>query len=252
MVDVAVNEGDEAAAARSLLQAGQHALVTGAGSGIGRAIALALAAEGVRLTLVGRDAAKLQAVAARAGAGTVSVAADLATEEGIETVSSAAGAGLDLLVHSAGVFGARGPIGLLSIAEWQRLDAVNLYAPMRLTAACLDRLKAAGGQIVVVNSTAVFNAAPNAAAYAAAKHALRAMTDALRQEVNAFGIRVLSVFPGRTDTPMQAGILAAEGRIAAAGALMRPEDVALMVIAALKLPATAEVTEIVMRAMRPL
>ncbi len=232
------------------LQPGQHALVTGAGSGIGRAIALALAAEGVRLTLVGRDAAKLEAVAAEAGAAAM-VAADLATEAGITAVAEAAGAELHVLVHSAGRY-ARGASGALSLAEWQELDAVNLHAPMRLTAACLDRLRAARGQIVVVNSTAVFNPAPNAAAYAAGKLALKAATDALRQEVNPDGIRVLSVYPGRTDTPMQTAILAAERRSAAAGALMRPEDVALMVVACLKLPASAEVTDIVMRPARPL
>ena len=241
---------DEYAAGMPVMQRGQHALVTGAGSGIGRAIALALAAEGVRVTLVGRDAAKLGAVAVEAGGEAALVAADLATEEGIATVAEAAGPILHLLVHSAGRH-VRGPVGSLSLAEWQQLDAINLHAPMRLTAACLGRLQAAGGQIVVVNSTVVLHAAPNVAAYAAGKQALKAATDALRQEVNASGVRVISVYPGRTDTPMQTGILAAEGRVASAGGLMRPADVALMVVAALKLPATAEVTDIVMRAMRP-
>jgi NAD(P)-dependent dehydrogenase (short-subunit alcohol dehydrogenase family) len=90
--------------ARPVLQPAQHALVTGAGSGIGRAIALALAAEGVRLTLVGRDAVRLKAVAEQVGGvGAVVVPADLATEDGIDAVSRAVGPELDLLVHSAGV-----------------------------------------------------------------------------------------------------------------------------------------------------
>lgn len=234
-----------------MLQRAQHALVTGAGSGIGRAIALALAAEGLRLTVVGRNVTALDAVAAQVNTSATVVPADLATESGIDAVSQAVGLSLNVLVHSAGVH-ARGPVGSLSLAAWQRLDAINLHAPMRLTAACIGRLQAAHGQIVVVNSTAIFSAGANAGAYAAGKYALKAATDALRHEVNAHGVRVISVYPGRTDTPMQAGILAAEGRVASAGTLMRPEDVALMVVAALKLPATAEVTDIVMRAMRPL
>jgi NADP-dependent 3-hydroxy acid dehydrogenase YdfG len=74
----------------------------------------------------------------------------------------------------------------------------------------------------------------------------------LRQEVNGDGIRVLSIFPGRTDTAMQREILAMEQRTAPHGTLLRPEDVASMVIAALKLPATAEVTDIIMRPMQTL
>ena len=236
-------------AAPPMLQ-GQQALVTGAGSGIGRAIALALAAEGMRLTLVGRDAATLKAVAAAAGGAGAVVPADLATEAGIAAAADALGPDLHVLVHSAGMH-LRGSVDAMTLADWQRLDAVNLHAPIRLTAACLGRLRAARGQVVVVNSTVIFAPAAYSAAYAAAKHALKAATDALRHEVNATGIRVLSLYPGRTDTPMQAAILAAEGRSAPPGALMRPEDIACMAIAALKLPPTAEVTDIVMRPMRP-
>jgi short-subunit dehydrogenase len=239
-----------AATVPPMLQRGQQAMVTGASSGIGRAIALALAAEGVRLTLVGRDAATLAAVAMRVGGAAAVVPADLATETGIAAAANALGPELHVLVHSAGMH-LRGPVESLTFVDWQQLDAINLHAPMRLTAACLGRLRAARGQVVVVNSTAIFAPAANAAAYAASKHALKAATDALRQEVNAAGIRVLSLYPGRTDTPMQAAILAAESRSAAAGALMQPEDVACMTIAALKLPATAEATDIVMRPMRP-
>ena len=103
-----------------------------------------------------------------------------------------------------------------------------------------------------VNSSAGLHASAGWGAYSANKHALKAAVDALRQEVNSEGIRVLSIFPGRTDTPMQRKILAMEQRTPPYGSLMRPEDVASMVVAALKLPATAEVTDIVMRPMRPL
>jgi NADP-dependent 3-hydroxy acid dehydrogenase YdfG len=86
--------------------------------------------------------------------------------------------------------------------------------------------------------------------YAASKHALRAIADSLRDEVNPDGVRVLSVFLGRTASPMQADIYRAEGRRYQPEQLMQPEDVAAVVINALSLPRTAEVTEVRMRPMR--
>jgi NADP-dependent 3-hydroxy acid dehydrogenase YdfG len=147
---------------------------------------------------------------------------------------------------------ARTPVETLSASTWRALDAVNLHAPLLLVASCLPQLRAAQGQVVFINSSAGQRAPAGLAAYAGGKHALRAAADALRQEVTADGVRVLSIFPGRTATPMQAALLAAEGRSAEPGQLMQPEDVAQMMLAALQLPRTAEVTEIVMRPMRPL
>jgi short-subunit dehydrogenase len=121
-----------------------------------------------------------------------------------------------------------------------------------LTAACLPQLRAASGQVVFINSSAALAASAGLSAYAAAKRGLQAATDALRQEVNGDGIRVLSVFPGRTDTPMQQAVLAAEQRVAPPGTLMRAEDVAAMVLASLEVPRTSEVTDIIMRPMRKL
>ena len=181
--------------------AGQAALVTGAGSGIGAAVATALAAEGMRLFLVGRRSEPLEALAARLGGTVTPLPADLTTEEGRAQVARRMPAELYVLVHSAGAY-LQAPWATTSAAEWSRLDAVNLHAPMLLTAACLPRLRAAEGQVVFINSTAGLRAGAGTGAYAAGKHALRAAADALRAEVNADGIRVLSVFPGRTDTPM--------------------------------------------------
>ncbi len=234
--------------------AGGSAIVTGAGSGIGRAIALALAREAMRVLLVGRHIDPLRQTAQRAGAaaGAEVVAADLATELGIATVARAAPASLRVLVHSAGHF-VRRPVVGTAAPEWRMTAAVNVHAPMLLTAACLGALSAARGHVVFINSSAgLQNGAPGTAAYAASKHALRAAADALRQEVNARGIRVLSIFPGRTDTPMQQAVLRAEGRSAKPGALLAPEDVAEMVVAALLLPPRAEVTELAIRPSLPL
>jgi short-subunit dehydrogenase len=232
------------------LLAGRVALVTGASSGIGRAVALALAGRGMRVLLVGRREEALQAVAQQIGQNSSVIPADLATVEGRATVSSIVPSELDVLIHCAGAH-LRNSMTTTDGAAWAALDAVNVHAPILLTAACLPALKAAAGQVVFVNSTAGLQAAgTGAAAYAAGKHALRIATDALRRDVNPAGIRVLSVYPGRTDTPMQAAILAQEGRVAAPGALIHPDDVAAMILAALLLPKSAEVTDITLRPMR--
>ena len=231
---------------------GRRALVTGAGSGIGRAAALALAQEGFEVLLVGRDSAKLAAVAEVVPSPVRIIAADIATSEGRAAIRDAVGERLDVLVNSAGQY-LREPVASLSAEAWDALDAVNVRAPILLSQAVLTQLKSVQGQIVFINSsTGLVAGGQGMAAYAAGKHALKAAAEVLRQEVNRDGVRVLSVYPGRTDTAMQAAILAAEGRVAQAGALMRPEDVADMVVAALRLPRTAEVTDIVMRPMRPL
>jgi short-subunit dehydrogenase len=227
----------------------QRAVVTGAGSGIGRAIACALAGAGLHVWLVGRNAAKLQRVSAQISTGAAILPADITTAQGVDAVAQAAGSALHVLVHAAGAY-LHGKPDHHSVAEQEALSAVNARAPILLTSACLPALRAAAGQVVVINSTAALRPGAENGAYAASKQALKLATDALRQEVNGAGIRVLSVFPGRTDTPMQEAVLAAEGRVARPETLMRPEDVAQMVLAALSVPRTAEVTDIVMRPMR--
>ena len=235
-----------------MLTAGQAAIVTGASSGIGRAIACALAARGARITLVGRSAAKLHETARAAGPAAQVLTADVTDEDGRARIAAAAGPALGVLVHSAGAHERNG-IATLDAASLRRMAAINLEAPLLLTAACLAPLRQGRGQVVFINSSAALRPGyAEVLGYAASKAALRAAADALRAEVNPDGIRVLSVFPGRTDTPMQAAILAAEGRHAGQGALLAPADVAAMVLAALTLPATAEVTEIVLRPMRKL
>ena len=221
------------------------ALITGAGSGIGRAIALALAADHDRLVLVGRREGPLHDTAAAIGHGTV-LSADLATEAGRERVAAVAGQSLRTLVCSTGAF-LRAPLAATEAAAWAALDLINVHAPMLLVARCLPALRAEGGDVVVINSTAGLAAGAGTSAYTAGKHALRAATDALRMELRGQGIRVLSVFPGRTDTPMQVEVLAAEDRTAPPGTLMGAEDVAAVVRAALLLPRRAEVTDITLR-----
>ena len=114
----------------------------------------------------------------------------------------------------------------------------------------LPTLKSQRGQILFVNSSSGLVAKANAGQYAASKHALKAFADSLRAEVNPEGVRVTSLFLGRTASRMQAAVHAAERKQYHPDLLMQPEDVAVMAIQALTLPRTAEVTEIHMRPMQ--
>jgi len=231
------------------------AVVTGASSGIGKALALGLAAQGTSLCLVGRNLDTLQSVADSAkGKPTrhYCYRADLAVDREVDELVAHIKRDhqfVDILVHSAGVIW----LGPLETASAERLDGhykVNLRAPYVLTQGLLPALKARHGQVVFVNSTAGLTARANAGQYAASKHALKAVADSLREEVNPAGVRVLSVFPGRTASPMQAAVHGAEGKAYHPELLMQPEDVAAMVIHALTLPRSVEVTEISLRPMQ--
>jgi NADP-dependent 3-hydroxy acid dehydrogenase YdfG len=230
----------------------QIAVVTGASSGIGKAIALGLAAQGTKLCLVGRNLETLEAVAeiARETAPKVlSYSVDLTVDEDIRELTALLERDVgrvDILVHSAGVIS----LGKLQTASVQDFDwqyRSNVRAPYLLTQALLPILKSCQGQIVFINSTAGLNAKANVGQYAATKHALKALADSLREEVNADGVCVLSVFTGRTASPMQAAIFQMESKAYRPEQLIQPQDIAKAVINALSLPRSAEITEIKIR-----
>jgi NADP-dependent 3-hydroxy acid dehydrogenase YdfG len=231
------------------------ALVTGAGSGIGRAMVSRLAGAGASVILVGRDRAKLDAVADEtpAGGGTlVCVALDITRPEAGATLAQAVSTlrgRLDILVHSAGVFHLGSVRETATDVVRDELE-VNAIAPYALTRCLVRFLVESTGQVVFMNSSVVGARRGGIAAYAASKAALLAIADALREEVNAHGVRVLSAYVGRTATPMQERIFAAEGRAYEPSKLLQPDDVASIVTAALSLPATAEVTDLHIRPMR--
>ena len=231
----------------------QVSVITGASSGIGRAIALGLAAQGSTLCLIGRRIETLEAVAEAAHALTASTrcyCADLSLDEQVRAlaVQLTEVGRIDVLIHSAGAM-ALGPIESAAVEELDRQYRVNVRAPYLLTQALLPALKRSHGQIVFINSSAALNARANVSQYAASKAALKAIADSLRDEANAAGVRVLSVYPGRTASPMQAAVHALEGKVYAPERLMQPEDVAAAVINALSLPRSAEVTDIHIRPM---
>jgi NADP-dependent 3-hydroxy acid dehydrogenase YdfG len=232
--------------------ADQIAVVTGASSGIGKAIALALAARGTTLCLIGRRLETLQSVAKSAQVTPCRVKcyhADLTRDEDIGELTAGLERDfgtLDLLIHSAGVY-SLGRIEAASVKDFDWQYRTNVRAPYLVTQALLPMLRCRRGQIVFINSSVGTSAPANVGQYAATKHGLKAIADSLRNEVNADGVRVLSVYLGRTATPMQAAIYEMEGRTYHPEILLQPEDVARVVINALILPRTAEVTDISIR-----
>jgi NADP-dependent 3-hydroxy acid dehydrogenase YdfG len=227
---------------------GQTALITGASGGIGAAVAEALAAEGVRLVLVGRDAERLNDVAAHTGSSEI-VQADLTDDSQLLGIAARVGE-IDLLIHSIGLFRG-GPLETAPVRDLDDQYRVNVRVPYLLTQTLLPSLIRRQGQVVFVNSGAGANPAKGSwGAYAATKHALRALADALRAEVNPKGVRVLTVFPGRTATAMQEEVHRFEGRPYDPSRFLQPEDVAAPLVQALRLPRTAELTDLHIRPMK--
>ena len=231
---------------------GQTALITGGSSGIGLALCRTMAARGLRVVLTGRDPIRTHAafLGLPGPQDHTFVVGNLAEDSFLEELTTRtlkhAGGRLGLLIHAAGVHVPK-TIEASSAADFDVTFATNLRAPFLLTAQLLPALRAARGQIVFINSSATLNPRPEVAAYTASKAGLRAFADSLRSTVNSDGIRVLSVFPGRTATPMQQEQFAREGREFAPGRLLQPEDVAVATLTALTLSETAELTEIYLR-----
>lgn len=229
------------------------AVVTGASSGIGKAIALELAANGAMLGLVGRNLANLEEtglVAQKTSSLVVSYAVDLTVDEDIEQLKTRIqadfGNTVDILVHSAGVY-VPGKLQTANIADLDLQYRANVRAPYLLTQTLLPMVLSQQGQIVFINSSVIMRPAGNVGQFAATQHALKAIADSLREEVNAEQVRVLSVYPGRTATPRQATIHEMEGKLYQSERLLQPQDVATVVINALSMPRTAEVTDINIR-----
>ncbi len=218
-------------------------LLTGAGSGIGAALARRLDERGDELVLLARSAARADDLRT-AFAGASVVVADLADPHSIERV--ALPERLDSVVHAAGVV-ALGPVAELSTDDWIAQVSVNLVAPAVLTRVALPALRRARGTVVLVNSGSGLRAHPRWAAYAASKHGLRGFAEALRAEEAEHGVRVSSVYPGRTATAMQEQVHAQEGKEYDPAAWIRPETVADSIVAILDLPRDATLPDLSLR-----
>ena len=230
----------------------QVAVVTGASSGIGKAIALALAGRGAEVCLAARRREALEAVAALVRAQGVKghvFPADLTSDEDIRGLAEKIQRdfhGVDVLVLCGGAI-FHGKLECAPLAEFDLMYRSNLRGHYALIQALLPLLRERKGQIVFINSSAGLRSPATVGQFAATQHAFRSLADSLRDEVNADGIRVLSVYPGRTATPRMAALFAKEGKPYKPELLMQPEDIAAMVAHSLCLPRTAEVTDISIR-----
>ncbi len=235
--------------------AGQVAVITGAGAGIGRAVAVDLARRGSRVYLIARRKNALedvrQLITAHGGAASA-LPMDITSDDHVASIPETIGrecGRLDILVHSAGVY-TRGNVDATPVAELDAAYRTNVRAPFQLTQLLLPLIVGAKGQIVFVNSSVVAGTPAGLSAYGASKHALKAVADALRDEVSPLGVRVASIFPGRTNTPMQQQVHALEGKPFHGDRLMQPEDVAEVIVATLALSRDAEVTNVTVRSAR--
>jgi NAD(P)-dependent dehydrogenase (short-subunit alcohol dehydrogenase family) len=197
---------------------GRTALVTGAGGGIGFAIASALAAAGARVALNDRDAAAVGACAAQIGDPALAVVGDVSEPASVEEIvarASMAGS-LDILVNNAGLSEVLAPIERQEPAEWDDLMGVNLRGPFLMSRAALPHLKASGaGAIVNIASIAGLVGFPASHGYGVSKAGLAMMTKTLACEVAKFGVRVNAVAPGVIDAPMLERMTGGRARLGA-------------------------------------
>ncbi|MBT3333741.1 MAG: SDR family oxidoreductase [Rhodospirillaceae bacterium] len=241
----------------SLLQ-GQTAFVTGAGTGIGKAIAQDLAAAGVKVIVCGRRPGPLeetvQSITAVGGVASA-VTCDLTDPDAIEECAQALLAEhgtIDILINNAGFSSKIRSSRYIGAEEWRDVMDVNTMGPVVLTKALLPAMVEKGrGDVVMISSMAAINPSIMAgAAYSAAKVAARAYMNVLAQEMRPYGIRCITVFPGEVDTPIldnRALPPDAETR----ARMMMPEDISAAVLMAVSLPRRAMVSELAIAATDP-
>lgn len=222
-------------------------VITGAGSGIGAAVARRLHARGDELVLLARDAGRAKELAERFE-GARTLVGDLAEPDRLSWAFShqSLPGRVDSLLHVAGVVDL-GTVGDLTPKIWRSHLDVNLIAPAELTRHFLPQLRLAHGHVLFVNSGAGLSANAEWSAYAASKHGLKALADSLRAEEKPNGLRVTSVYPGRTASPMQAKVHQQEGKEYDPERWIDPESVATTILMALDLPRDAEVNDLTVR-----
>lgn len=229
---------------------GASALVTGAGRGIGRAVALALGREGAKVTLVARTPSELDDVAGQIrarGGQALAFPGDLrAAGFAAEAVTAAVAAHgeLQVLVNNAGV-GGFANLADTTDQAWDDILATNLTAVFKLTRAALPHLSKSGGHVFMVSSLAGSNPIAGMAAYCASKAALDQLAMCLMLEVRHLGVKVTTVAPGSVDTSF-GGAPRAD-----ASWMLTPDDIASAILDLLRTRDGAHLSRVEMRPARP-
>ena len=230
---------------------GKVALVTGAGRGIGKAIALALSHSGCRVILTARTISQLQEVQQeieRRGSVGVAIPGDLTRDEDIDRLIAAIQdrfGEVNILINNAG-WGKRAPVVKAKVDEWDQTLRLNLRAPMILAQRFLPAMIEKGeGAVINIGSVSGKTGEANGAAYSASKFGLIGFTQSLYEEVREHGIKVSVILPGFVDTP-----LIPPNRQLDRNKMIQADDVAQTVLYVLKSPATACPVEITVRPQR--
>jgi len=217
---------------------GKNALITGAGKGLGRAIAIALAEEGVNVGLIARTEADLLQLVEELKPYAVNTAIATADVSSIDAVNTAVAkikaelGVIDILINNAGV-GAFGSFMELEPAKWEEVVKVNLFGVYYVTRAVLpEMIERKTGDIVNVSSTAGQRGAAVTSAYSASKFGLIGLSESLMQEVRKYNIRVTTLTPSTVATDMAMNLKLTDGN---PEKVMQPEDFAELVVSQLKL-----------------
>jgi short-subunit dehydrogenase len=218
--------------------------MTGAASGIGQAVADRLQKRGDALCLLARTTESAERVKRRFPEARTFVA-DMAVPKTIADAlpNDALPDRIDGLIHVAGAL-RLGAVADLKLDAWHASLTVNLVSAAELTRLLLPRLRHPDGHVVFVNSMSGLKTQAHWAAYSASKYGLHALADALRAEEGTTGMRVTTVYPGRTSTPMQESVRRHEGQSYEPERWINPESVATAVLTALNLPMDAEISDI--------
>ena len=217
---------------------GKNALVTGAGKGIGRAIAIALAQEGVNVGLVARTesdllkvASEIEAFGVKTSIATADVADIASVNSAVEKIKGELGF-TDILINNAGIGGFARFLEM-EPEQWEQIIKVNLFGPYYVTRAVLpDMIEKKTGDIVNISSTAGQKGAPVTSAYSASKFGLIGMTESLMQEVRKHNVRVTSLTPSTVATELAINSKLTDGN---PEKVMQAEDFAELIVAQLKL-----------------
>jgi len=217
---------------------GKIAFITGAGRGIGKAVAIALANEGVNVGLLARTeealkevVTEVEALGVKASYATVDVSSLEEVNEAVATLTKELGKA-DILINNAGI-GKFESLLDMNPEEWKKIIDVNLMGPYYVTRAVLPQLiEKSGGDIINISSTNGLNGAATSSAYSASKFGLIGMTESLAQEVRRNNIRVTSLTPSTvaTELAVQTDLIKGD-----AEKYMQPEDIAELIVSQLKL-----------------